>query len=103
MELDPTLALELGRYLHLQNTKVCTPLIQEEILKYIHQSSSLFIINMIQEYFYLHPEFKNKLLRINVPGPTSAQNWSTKMCLPIEVVSGDLEYCKKIRAIILNT
>lgn len=56
----------------------------KEILKDSHNTSSLFHINLIQEYLALIPNlisFNSNKERINVPGTISKNNWSYR-CIP---------------------
>ena len=62
---------------------VITPELSTElhlaILKDSHHTSSLFHINLLQEYLALFPELKwpeDSLERINVPGTVSDDNWT---------------------------
>jgi 4-alpha-glucanotransferase len=93
-------ATKLAQLLKIPYQKIYSKEIHEHILKYVHQSSSLFIINMLHEYLYLHDDFKNKLFRINDPGLATEKNWSSRMILPIEKLIADEQFCLSIKRII---
>jgi 4-alpha-glucanotransferase len=76
------------------------PLAQKEILKKVHSSSSLFVINLIHEFLYLHEDLKEKLPRINDPSDQKRANWCTRMPIEIEKLSTDDTYLKKIQSIL---
>ena len=77
-----------------------SPSMQEIVLKKLHKSGSLFVINMIQEYLYLYPGYQNLLFRVNDPSIVSSNNWTTIMSFPIEKLTSDAHFCQKIHKIL---
>jgi len=101
--LDQTLSKGLCDLFQIPYTKVCNITIQDFILKKAHQSESLFIINMIQEYLYLSNDFKNKLYRVNDPSLLEARNWEVKMAIPLESLLLDESFIHNIKTILTPT
>lgn len=61
-----------------------------EILRDIHHSSSLFHINLLQEYLAFFPKFTHSNLseeRINFPGTISPRNWSYRFIPSVEEIT----------------
>jgi 4-alpha-glucanotransferase len=84
-----------------------TPVLQKEqlfdILKASHQTSSLFHINLLQEYLNLTPELTWGRLgdeRINIPGTVSPANWTYRYKYPIEEMAANQELSLKLRALL---
>lgn len=77
-----------------------SPSIQFEILKKVHDCASLFVINLIHEFLYLHEDLKDKLPRINDPSDSTRANWCTRMPIDIETLSSDASYSKQIQGIL---
>lgn len=99
--LHPQEAQTLAKALNIPYTPLYTPALQEQILQKIHNCSSLFVINMIQEYLYLHPKFQNLLPRVNDPNNNQAPNWKVKMILPIEELLDDESFTQKIHSLFI--
>lgn len=78
----PNEAKSLCQTLKLHYTPKFTPQLRLGILSAAHQSTSLFHINPIQEYLSLNPQWQPQepvTGRINTPGTTLAQNWTTRI------------------------
>lgn len=63
---------------------------QKEILRESHHSSSLFHINLLQEYLTLFPEFSHPHAhqeRINIPGKVLETNWTYRFRQPLERIT----------------
>lgn len=76
---------------------------QFEILRDNHHSSSLFHINLLQEYLALTPHLTWKNLedeRINYPGTIQPRNWSYRYKLPLETLRSERELNEKIKQIL---
>lgn len=76
---------------------------REEILWDSHHSSSLFHVNLLQEYLALFPELVHQdpeEERINIPGTTLPTNW-TYRCIPsVEDIVAHQELFKKMHRIV---
>lgn len=95
---DPEGSKELARLLNIPYEYEYENSTCELLLKKLHSSSSLFVINMIHEYLYLHPDFKNKLPRVNNPSVYSNTNWSSQMPESIEKLTRDNNFCEKLKS-----
>ena len=71
-----------------------------DLLKDSHNSSSLFHINLLQEYLDLIPQFSYQNIddeRINIPGKILSTNWTYKFIPSAEEILSNLELQKKIK------
>lgn len=76
-----------------------------ELLKKSHETSSLFHINLLNEYLALNPEFvweKPEDERINLPGIISDKNWSYRLKVPLETIIKNDEFKKSLQSLINN-
>lgn len=76
---------------------------QKEILYDCHHSSSLFHINLLQEYLALFPELVSpnpNNERINIPGKILDTNWTYRFRLPIEKIVENIQLRHAIQDII---
>jgi len=96
---DLTSAYLLAKSLEIPFTTDYSPFIQEHILKKIHQAESLFVINLFQEYLYLHPECQNKLPRINIPGTLNQENWTVRMPITLEKLLQEVNFMNRIKGL----
>lgn len=74
-----------------------------EILKASHHTSSLFHINLLQEYLSLFPELtweQPESERINLPGIVSPNNWTYRYKFPIEEMASHHDLNKKLQEIL---
>jgi 4-alpha-glucanotransferase len=85
--------LEESKFFAEQNewnhTPVLTDVQRFSILYKSHNSSSLFHINLLQEYLALQPDFQMENSsdeRVNIPGQVLSTNWSCRTREPIEVI-----------------
>ncbi len=72
---------------HIPYSRFLSPETIDHLLLQSHRSSSLFHINLLQEYFSLFPELIHSLAseeRINTPGTMSEKNWTYRMKPSIE-------------------
>lgn len=99
-EQEPQGAYQLAKLLHIPYNKDYDNLTAELLIKKLHESSSLFVINLIHEYLYLHPDFKNKLHRINNPNSITKHNWSSQMPECIENLTRDKNFCQKLKSLV---
>lgn len=99
---DPEGALMLSKLLNIPYAGDYESSTCEMLLKKVHSSSSLFVINLIHEYLYLHPDFRNKLFRVNNPSVATTANWSSQMPYSIEKLTGDNNFCQKIKSLVKN-
>lgn len=97
---DPESSKSLAKLLNIPYVENYENSTCELLLKHVHSSASLFVINLFQEYLYLHPQFKDKLHRVNDPGLNTPLNWSSQMPFPIEDLLGDTNFTKKIYSIV---
>ena len=70
-----------------------------KILKSIHNSSSIFHVNLLQEYLALDKHLVKKQERINVPGKVNKINWTYKYKPSIEELTSNKKLSKIIRLI----
>lgn len=75
-----------------------------EMLKESHRSSSLFHINLLQEYLALDPDLVRspEEERINLPGTVSEQNWSYRIKPSLEEISSHRYLLEKIGEILYS-
>lgn len=97
---DPEGAEKLASLLNIPYCEEYENATCQLLLKKLHACSSLFVINPIHEYLYLHPDFKNKLPRINNPSLASNMNWSSQMTECIEKLIDDKNFCQKLKSIV---
>lgn len=97
---DPQGSHELAKLLNIPYSEKYDNLTAELLIKKLHESNSLFVINLIHEYLYLHPDFKNKLYRINNPSSTTKLNWSSQMPECIEKLTRDKNFCQKLKYLV---
>ena len=78
---------------------------RKEILRDSHHTSSLFHINLIQDYLSLYPEFSfdtPEEERINIPGSINAKNWSFKIRPYLEDIIKHKHFTEDIKQIIFE-
>jgi 4-alpha-glucanotransferase len=97
---DPEGSNQLAKLLKIPYCQDYENSTAELLLKKIHECSSLFVINLIHEYLYLHPDFKNKLHRVNNPSIATKLNWSSQMPECIEKLIDDNNFCQKLKSLV---
>lgn len=83
-----------------------SPQNRKTILKACHKASSLFHINLLQEYLALFPELIHATLeqeRINVPGTISQSNWTYRFRISLEKLSHHEGLKKELLSILKST
>ncbi len=78
---------------------------REEILWDSHHTSSLFHVNLLQEYLALFPDLSwpnPEDERINVPGTVSVKNWNYRFKPSIETILSHKELFSKMEAILFS-
>jgi len=100
---------EVQVYAKIKNWKIGPTFTQEQridILHESHHSSSLFHINLLQEYLALFPELTWENIddeRINHPGIISDKNWNIRHRVPVEEIVAHEGLKKIIKHDILAT
>lgn len=83
--------------------KKLTPSLRLKILKSLHSSSSIFHVNLLQEYLALDKNlvYSDPILeRINIPGTVNKMNWTYKYKPSIEELISNKKLTKNIRSIL---
>ncbi len=78
---------------------------REEILWDSHHTSSLFHVNLLQEYLALFPDLiwpSPEDERINVPGTVSIKNWTYRFKPSVEEIVGHRELYSKMQKILYS-
>jgi 4-alpha-glucanotransferase len=76
---------------------------RKELLQDVHKASSIFHINLLQEYLALYPELiwsKTEDERINVPGTIKSTNWSYRFKPSFENIVAHKELQKDLKEIL---
>lgn len=97
--IDKQGSIKLAHYLKIPYEQSYNAAIHQTLLQQVHQSQSLFVINMIQEYLYLDPKSQSKLYRINDPSQVSATNWTVFMPFELETYLENSVLCEKLQQI----
>ncbi|MBS0604655.1 MAG: 4-alpha-glucanotransferase [Verrucomicrobia bacterium] len=98
-------AKALADYKHWTYAPSLTDAQREEILWDSHHTSSLFHVNLLQEYFAFYPELswpKPEDERINVPGQILPTNWTYRFRPSVEEITSHKELFAKIERIIFS-
>ncbi len=86
---DPHLCRQFCQDMGLQWSQDFTREHQYHILELSHKASSLFHVNLLQEYLALVPDLSwndPDFDRINIPGTLSDMNWTWKTRVPVEIL-----------------
>jgi 4-alpha-glucanotransferase len=86
--------MDFADFIGFSNLPELTKEYRYQLLKKSHTTSSLFHINLINEYLALYPEFiweHPEDERINQPGIVSDKNWSYRLKVPLETITKHAE------------
>ncbi len=98
-------AMAFADYKHWTYTPHLTEEQREEILWDSHHTSSLFHINLLQEYFALFPELISPTPedeRINIPGKILPTNWTYRFRPSVEEIVSHKELFSKMEKILYS-
>lgn len=101
----PEEAKAFTQYKHWKYTPTLTAAQRKEILWDSHHTSSLFHVNLLQEYLALFDEliFANpEEERINTPGKLLATNWTYRFRPTVEEITAHEELAKMIQKIVFS-
>jgi 4-alpha-glucanotransferase len=96
-------AKKLSKFYQCKHTKTLTSSVRKKILIGAHSTSSLFHINLLQEYLALYPDLvytNPEDERINIPGTISATNWSYRTKPYLEDIIHNNHLTKDIKEIL---
>jgi 4-alpha-glucanotransferase len=98
-------AKKLSKFYKIDYKKKLTPEMRKKILIGAHSTTSLFHINLFQEYLSLNPDFiysDPKDERINIPGTVSSSNWSYRIKPYLEDIMKNKTFSSDIKEILLS-
>lgn len=98
-EHSPKEAKQFATFIGMKYEKKLSVEKHFEILKLSHQTSSIFHINLFNDYLALNPQWVNKNTqyeRINVPGTVTANNWVYRVKPSVEELSANQDFNSKI-------
>lgn len=102
---SPREAQDFAQFLGIPFTPTLSEEDQRYILQVSHQTSSIFHINLLNDYLSLCPDFVSKNLqyeRINIPGSISKSNWVYRVRPSIETLATHEQFNENISWILSN-
>lgn len=96
---DPTSSQQFCREMGIFWSEKLSQETRFKILQLCHSSSSLFHMNLIQEYIATVPELSwndPDRERVNVPGTVTTNNWTGRLKIPLEVLTTNIDLKKNI-------